>query len=98
MANSRTVGSKLGSLSAKGAAKAWGLTCRIASATGEFGEGFVEGAETGWEAECAAEEIRVQARLVASEAARAKRVAAYNAAKAALVDTSAPKMKAAKAA
>lgn len=81
--SAKTVGMKVGSLSAKTAAKAWGLTCRAAEGLGELGEGFVEGAETGWEAETAAiaqrrEEriasnaIRLQALRLKLEAARAE--------------------------
>lgn len=49
MANAKSVGNKIGRGVGWVGATLWTGTCLVAEATGEFGEGFLEGAESGYE-------------------------------------------------
>ena len=64
----KSVGVKLGRAVGWIGATAWQGTCQIASATGELGEGFLEGAELGYE-ERTAVMLANQAKRVEARAA-----------------------------
>ena len=74
MATAKGFGVKAGSLAGKGAGLVWNTTCRIAAAAGDAGEGFLEGAEQGWEESMRREELRKLAAKAKLAAAVAERV------------------------
>ena len=65
MAAAKTVGKKLGRGVGWVGATLWTGTCLLAEATGELGEGFLEGAEEGYEERTA--------KMIANDAARKAR-------------------------
>ena len=69
MASAKSVGNKLGRGAGWVGATLWTGTCLIAEATGEFGEGFLEGAEAGYE-------DRTQVMLANDAARKARRAQA----------------------
>lgn len=69
MASAKSVGNKLGRGAGWIGATVWTGTCLIAEATGEFGEGFLEGAEAGYE-------DRTQVMLANDAARKARRAQA----------------------
>ena len=74
--SARTVGVKIGRGLGFVAATAWKGTVVVAEGAGQMGEGFLEGAESGWEDRCAAmeaaRELRIAANKVKLEALRAR--------------------------
>jgi hypothetical protein len=70
--SAKTVGIKLGRGLGFVAATAWKGTVVVAEGAGQLGEGFLEGAEAGWEDRCAA----MDAARAARKAANAAKVAA----------------------
>ncbi|NQW80044.1 MAG: hypothetical protein HQ445_02590 [Polaromonas sp.] len=80
MATALSVGTKVGSVAGKLGAFAWSTTCRVASATGELGEGFIAGADAGWDAQMVIEEQKVAAAQVKKDAVRAAMLARREAA------------------
>jgi hypothetical protein len=74
--SARTVGVKIGRGLGFVAATAWKGTVVVAEGAGQMGEGFLEGAESGWEDRCAAmeaaHELRLAANKVKLEALRAR--------------------------
>ena len=71
----RNVGVKVGRGVGIVGATLWKGTCMVASGLGEAGEGFMEGAESGWEDRCVAMDMRLEER----KAANAVKLAAYRA-------------------
>lgn len=59
---------------------AWSTTCRVAGGLGEAGEGFLTGADSGWDAQMAKEEAKIAAAQVKKEAVRRALLAQRNAA------------------
>jgi len=74
--SAKNVGVKLGRGLGFVAATAWKGTVVLAEGAGQLGEGFLEGAESGWEDRCAAmdaaRELRIAANKVKLEALRAR--------------------------
>lgn len=74
--SAKNVGVKLGRGLGFVAATAWKGTVVVAEGAGQLGEGFLEGAESGWEDRCAAmdaaRELRIAANKVKLEALRAR--------------------------
>ena len=83
MATALKVGNKVGSVAGKIGAFAWSSTCRIASATGDLGEGFIAGASDGWDEQMVKEAAKV-ARATAMKAALNAQLVAAREANAAL--------------
>lgn len=80
MATALSVGTGIGSFAGKVGAFAWSTTCRVASATGELGEGFIAGADAGWDAQMVKEAAKIAAAQVTKDRMRAKLLAAREAA------------------
>lgn len=76
MAVAKTVGAKAGKLVGWTGATLWKGTCMLASAAGEAGEGFVEGAQDGWEGRCAQLDAKIAAHKAKLEARKAELLAA----------------------
>ena len=64
----RNVGVKVGRGVGIVGATLWKGTCLVAAGLGEAGEGFMEGAESGWEDRCAAMDLADAQRKVANAA------------------------------
>lgn len=72
MATALNVGTKVGTVAGRLGAFAWSTTCRVASATGDLGEGFIAGADTGWDEQMVLEERKVAAATAKKNALRAQ--------------------------
>lgn len=75
MATALSVGTKIGSVAGKVGAFAWSTTCRVASASGDLGEGFLAGADTGWDEQMVKEQAKVAAAQIKKDAVRAAMLA-----------------------
>ena len=76
MAIAKSVGVRAGKLVGWTAATAWKGTVMLAGAAGEAGEGFVEGAQQGWESRSAELDLKIAAHKLKVAQLRAEAIAA----------------------